>query len=241
MGTRGTTNANTSVAVDSPNNNLPVDLFFDFYYSNFVMPSSTPKSEPKSPVQYPYVPKMDNILPPSIAKLDRPLPQKPTLERNMTDSFLLEHSGLLSPTPAETPATSASSEEFFPPVPSPTDEPVTPIANWAHLALIKKERVSLKSQLKAQRVANDEAKASVSALRRLTFRMAINISVKERQIAKTARALAHSRKKEYISSRSADKRIEALTKSWKEEERRNADIVESLERISRLTLQCMKN
>jgi len=68
--------------------------------------------------------------------------------------------------------------------------------------------------------------------------MAVNISVKEKQITNTARNLASSRRKNYLSTREAEKRIEQLAKSLKEEEYRNRDILECLEKASMLTLQC---
>jgi hypothetical protein len=118
------------------------------------------------------------------------------------------------------------------------DDGLAPISNWAHLSFIKNQRNHLRAQLKAHQIAGAEAKQSISSLRRLAFRMAVNISVKERQIATTARSLTSSRKKNYLSTRDAEKRIEQLSKSLEEEEYRNKDILECLEKASRLTLQC---
>ncbi|KAF2182557.1 hypothetical protein K469DRAFT_636494 [Zopfia rhizophila CBS 207.26] len=196
------------------------------------MPSST--SENHHHAQYTYIPKMENMLPRSRSKIERPLPSTPRRERSMADSFIIEHNHPQQQTP-QRPVPDL--EDTHSPTPPLKNEPLTPLSNWAHLSLIKNQRNSLNSELKAQQVAGAEAKASVAALRRLAFRLAVNISVKEKKIANTARNLAHSRKKGYMSTRDAEKRIEELTKSWKAEERRNREILESLERAAMLTLQ----
>lgn len=87
-------------------------------------------------------------------------------------------------------------------------------------------------------MAGAEAKHSISSLRRLALRMAVNISVKEKQIASTARNLANSRKQNYLSTRDTERRIEQLTRSLQEEESRNRHVLESLERATMLALQC---
>lgn len=171
---------------------------------------------------------MENILPASISKLERPLQTTPKMERSMTESFMLDHS--------QAPDLSES-QLSIPPVND--EEALTPISNWVHLSFIKNQRNTLRSELKAQQVASAEARASIAALRRLAFRLAVNISVKEKQITVAAKSLAGSRKEGYVSSRNAEKRIEALKQSLKEEERRNREILEALERASKLTLQCM--
>ncbi|KAF2471012.1 uncharacterized protein BDR25DRAFT_29042 [Lindgomyces ingoldianus] len=203
------------------------------------MSSGASATDPHRHAQYTYIPKMENILPPSIAKLERPLPHTPKTDQSMSDSFILEHRPQ-SPQIVQGPRSPAIElEEAHPPMPPTKDETLTPLSNWAHLSLIKNQRNSLRTELSAQQVAGAEAKASVAALRRLAFRLAVNISVKEKQIANTARNLARSRKKDYISTRNADKRIEMLSKGWKEEERRNREILESLEKAAMLTLQCI--
>jgi hypothetical protein len=68
--------------------------------------------------------------------------------------------------------------------------------------------------------------------------MAVNISVKEKQIATTARNLAKSRVGNYLQGKDAQKRIEDLNRALCVEEGRNKDILEALERASMLTLQC---
>jgi predicted nucleic acid-binding Zn-ribbon protein len=88
--------------------------------------------------------------------------------------------------------------------------------------------------LKSERIATAEAKASVAALRRLAFRLAVSISVKENRIANAARQLASSRKHDYV----AEKKIQALQESLQEEERRSRDILQTLERASALAVQC---
>lgn len=176
---------------------------------------------------------MEKILPPSISKLHHPLP-KPSMDRSMSESFMSDCSAILPRTPSSTQSNIADSEQLNT---STTEEALTPIANWAHLSLLKKDRIFLRSQLSAQQAANSEAQASVSALRRLAIRLAVNVSVKEKRIANTLRSLSQSRKNEYISSRNADERIEVLTKMWKDEERRNLELLESLERAAMLTLQ----
>lgn len=151
----------------------------------------------------------------------------------MTDSFILEH--LKSPPPQSPPLESPDTQ---PGSSRQKDDALTPISNWAHLSFIKNQRTHLRAELKAHQVAGAEAKQSISSLRRLAFRMAVNISVKEKKIATTARNLASSRKKSYLSARDAEQRIEQLTKILREEEYRNKDILECLEKASMLTLQC---
>lgn len=180
-----------------------------------------------------YTSAMENLLPQSISRLDKPLPSTPKMDRSvssMTDSFFMEHPRSQTPDPERDGAHS--------PNPPKRDDSLTPISNWAHLSFLKNQRNTLRTELKAQQVASAEAKQSVAALRRLAFRMAVNISVKEQQIATTARNLASSRKKDYLSTRNAEKRIEELTKTLKEEEQKNREILESLEKASMLTLQC---
>lgn len=177
---------------------------------------------------------MENILPPSISKLERPLPATPRMTQSMSDSFMLEH-GYPRPQSPQTPDTSKSAAPQAPP--KDVLPPAT-LSNWAHLSLIKNQRNSLQTELKAHQVAGAEARASVAALRRLAFRLAVNISVKEKKIATATKELAGSRKNDYLASRNAEKRIEKLTRSLKEEERRNREILETLERASKLTLEC---
>ena len=171
----------------------------------------------------------------SLLKRDRSLSATPQIERtmSMTESFILEHLKHQSPqSPPSEPETSGPSS------PRTKDEAFTPISNWAHLSYLKNQRNHLRAELKVHQHAGSEAKQSISSLRRLAFRMAVNISVKEKQITNTARNLASSRRKNYLSTREAEKRIEQLAKSLKEEEYRNRDILECLEKASMLTLQC---
>jgi hypothetical protein len=178
----------------------------------------------------------ENTIPSALLRRDRSASAKPNIERtmSMTDSFILEHlkhAGLHSP-PSELDDDSQSA------TPQKDKDSFAPISNWAHLSYLKNQRNQLRAQVKVHQVAGAEAKHSISSLRRLAFRMAVNISVKERQIASTARNLASSRKKNYLSVRDTEKRIAELTKSLQDEEFRNKDILECLEKASMLTLQC---
>ncbi|KAF2868710.1 hypothetical protein BDV95DRAFT_120723 [Massariosphaeria phaeospora] len=175
--------------------------------------------------------RMENIR--SLSMRDRPRSGTPKMERSissMTDSFMLEHYPHTS-TPPQTPQSEVDSLLLA------AKDDLTPISNWAHLTYLKKQRNSLRTELKAQQIAGAEVRASVAGLRRVAFRMAVNISVKEKQIATTARNLMSSRRNDYLSTRNAERRIEQLTMILKEEERRNRDILESLERASMLTLE----
>lgn len=176
----------------------------------------------------------ENILPTGSSKMERPL-STPMMERSisMTESFILEHIKHQGP---GTPG--VEGDDSHPGTPHMKDDGLTPISNWAHLSFIKNQRNHLRAELKAHKIAGVEAKQSITSLRRLAFRMAVNISVKERQIATTARNLTSSRKNHYVSTRDAERRIEQLSKSLEEEEYRNKDILDSLEKASRLTLQC---
>jgi hypothetical protein len=150
----------------------------------------------------------------------------------MESSFMLDHWGSQSQTidGSCTPDDNALS--------SKDDDKLTPITNWAHLSYIKNQRNTLRAELKVHQVAGAEAKQSVTSLRRMAFRMAVNISVKEKQIATSARNLVRSRKSHYLDGRDAEKRVEELKRSLRIEEGRNKEILEALERASMLTLQC---
>ena len=180
---------------------------------------------------------VENIAPNGFSRMERPL-STPLMERStsMTESFILEHIKHQGP---GTPG--ADADDSHPGTPHMKEDGLTPISNWAHLSFIKNQRNHLRAELKAHQVAGAEAKQSITSLRRLAFRMAVNISVKERQIATTARNLTSSRKKHYLSTRDAERRIEELSKNLEEEEYRNKDILECLEKASRLTLQCKTN
>jgi hypothetical protein len=210
---------------------------------------------------------MEHILPESITRLEKCLPSTPKLDLSMTDSFTVEHSQILPKIPdrgsshrrnslvsnhgMESSLPNLSSSQFLspsnsmilPPKPEDAASPSTPsnLTNWAHLSLIKTQRNDLSTSLKATQVAHNEARQSVAALRRLAFRLAVNISVKEKRIATSARSLATSRKNEYVLGtglRGAERRVEELELEWTEERARNREILESLERASALTLQC---
>lgn len=153
---------------------------------------------------------------------------------SMTDSFMLEHWG---PSSSKSTRPEHDGRDSTEAPPKEEDAP-TVISNWAHLSYIKSQRNTLRAELKAHQVAGAEAKRSVSSLRRLAFRMAVNISVKEKQIATTARSLAKSRTSSYLEGKDAQKRVEELKRALRVEEGRNKEILEALERASMLTLQC---
>ncbi len=148
----------------------------------------------------------------------------------MTDSFMLDHWGT-----ASRPSLSRQESEAQNPE---NDDTLTPITNWAHLSYIKNQRHGLRNELKAHQVAEAQAKQSVSSLRRLAFRMVVNISVKEKRIANTARNLASSHGSFYLKEKDTEKRIESLKRALSLEEGKNEQILEALERASSLTLQC---
>ncbi|RAR06255.1 hypothetical protein DDE83_007010 [Stemphylium lycopersici] len=152
----------------------------------------------------------------------------------MSDSFMLEHWG---PSSHNSPRPSHDGERAENSLPKEEETPAV-IANWAHLSYIKAQRSTLRTELKAHQVAGAEAKRSVASLRRLAFRMAVNISVKEKQIATAARNLAKSRTSNYLDGKDAQKRVEQLQRALRVEEGRNKEILEALERASMLTLQC---
>ena len=183
---------------------------------------------------------LENILPVSMNKRSRSMSRsRPStashMERSissMESSFILDHCNSQSQTldNASSSYNHASS--------SKEEDKLTPITNWAHLSYIKSQRNNLRAELKAHQIAGAEAKQSVASLRRMAFRMAVNISVKEKQIATSARNLVRSRKDHYLNGRDAEKRIEELRRSLRIEEGRNREILETLERASMLTLQC---
>jgi hypothetical protein len=156
---------------------------------------------------------------------------------SMENSFMLDHwaSQSQSQSQSQTLDTGADLEASS----SNDTDKLTPISNWAHLSYMKNQRNTLRAELKAHQIAGAEAKQSVASLRRLAFRMAVNISVKEKQIATSARNLVRSRKDHYLEGKDAQKRIDELKRALSVEEGRNKEILEALERASMLTLQCM--
>lgn len=150
----------------------------------------------------------------------------------MTDSFMLDHRGSYRSSPNDRNTMNASHLQK-----TEDDDGLTPISNWAHLNFLKNQRNTLRNELKVQALAGAEAKRSVSSLRRLAFRMAVNISVKEKQIATSAKNLSQSRKGNYLQGKDAEKRIESLKRALRIEEKRNVEVLEALERASMLTLQ----
>lgn len=160
----------------------------------------------------------------------------PHLERSississMSESFMLDHRGSYrsSAPDNDVPNLLATAE----------DDALTPISNWAHLKYIKTQRNTLRAELKTQYLAGLDTKRSVTSLRRLALRMAINIAVKERQIATSAQNLSKSREGSYLEGKDAERRLEGLKRALRVEEGRNEAILEALERASKLTLQC---
>jgi hypothetical protein len=176
---------------------------------------------------------VENLLPAGIVRRRSSRPSAtPHMERSMSsmaDSFT-DYWGVCARNPDLDGSTT--------PEPTTKEDALTPISNWAHLNYMKSQRNNLRSELKAHQIAGAEAKRSVASLRRLAFRMAVNISVKERQIATSAKNLAKSRKSHYVDEKDAEKRVEALKRALRVEEGRNKEILEALERASMLTLQC---
>jgi hypothetical protein len=174
---------------------------------------------------------VENLLPAGIVRRgSRRATQSPQLERSvssMADSFV-DYWGQCSRNPPD--ADGAKTPEI-------KEEGLMPITNWAHLNYMKTQRNHLRAELTAHQVAGAQAKRSVASLRRLAFRMAVNISVKERKIATSARNLACSRKSGYLEGKDAEKRVDELRRALRIEEGRNKEIIEALERASMLTLQ----
>ncbi len=185
---------------------------------------------------------LENLLPANLSKRSRSRsrtrPSAPSqLERSissMTDSFMLDH--LASSTHSVLTKSDARSSSQDPP--PQKDEGLTPISNWAHLSYIKNQRNALRGELRAHQIADVEARRKLASLRQLAFRMAVNVSVKEKRIAATAKNLVKSRKNHYLEGRDAEKRIEDLKRALRVEEGRNQDILEALEKASTLTLRC---
>ena len=180
-------------------------------------------------------PSRENAIPSSPLTRDRSASATLEVERtmSMTDSFILEHLKHADP---QSPMSELDDSHHN--TPRKDKATFAPISNWAQLSYLKNQRNQLRTELQLHQVADTEAKHSISSLRRLAFRMAANISIKEKQIANTARNLASSRKKNYLSTCDTERRIAELSKSLQEEEFRNKDILECLERASMLTLQC---
>ncbi|CBX97680.1 hypothetical protein LEMA_P090890.1 [Plenodomus lingam JN3] len=178
---------------------------------------------------------LENMLPTSFGKRDRsksrtrpgPAPHMSrSISSAMTDSFVLDHRGSYRPSLHDNDKHAASASD---PRKTEEEEGLMPISNWAHLNFLKNQRNTLRNELKVQALAGAEAKRSVSSLRRLAFRMAVNISVKERQIATSAKNLSQSRTGNDLQSKEAETRIESLKRALRVEEKRNVEVLEALE------------
>ena len=197
-------------------------------------PESSPRDETRPAESAHSVAGLESLLP-TIMKGSRSSsrPAAAAMDRSMSSmdsSFMLDHWASQSHMLDSASSSDASSSKD-------TDK-LTPISNWAHLSYMKNQRNTLRAELKAHQVAGAEAKQSVASLRRLAFRMAVNISVKEKQIATSARNLVRSRKDHYLEGKDAQKRIDELKRALSVEEGRNREILDALERASMLTLQC---
>jgi hypothetical protein len=195
------------------------------------MATERPASEHHEDFHHAY---MENILPASISKLERSLPSTPKMERSITSGFFSDHHH----TGPQSPRSEVDLDEACIASSSQKNDMLTPISNWAQLTFMKNQRNTLRSKLKAQQVASNEARASVTTLRRLAIRLAVNIAVKEKQIASAAKSLANSRRTDYAATRNAEKQIEQLRESLKDEERRNKEILMTLERASNMAFEC---
>lgn len=112
------------------------------------------------------------------------------------------------------------------------------LSDLSHLALVKGQRDTIRTQLRATQAATQEAQQSVSSLRKLAFRLAVRISVKEAKVAQAARSLANSRRHDYVHSRKHEGRIAQLQATLTRHEQRNRELLHNLEQAAQLTIQC---
>ncbi|EKG21049.1 Prefoldin [Macrophomina phaseolina MS6] len=111
------------------------------------------------------------------------------------------------------------------------------VSELSHLALVKGQRDTIRTQLRATQAATQEAQQSVSSLRKLAFRLAVRISVKEAKVAQAARSLANSRRHDYVHSRKHEGRIAQLQATLTRHEQRNRELLHNLEQAAQLTIQ----
>ncbi|KAK0661880.1 Myosin-13 [Lasiodiplodia hormozganensis] len=111
------------------------------------------------------------------------------------------------------------------------------LSDLSHLALVKGQRDTIRTQLRATQAATQEAQQSVSSLRKLAFRLAVRISVKEAKVAQAARSLANSRRHDYVHSRKHEGRIAQLQATLTRHEQRNRELLHNLEQAAQLTIQ----
>ncbi|KAF1914107.1 hypothetical protein BDU57DRAFT_557820 [Ampelomyces quisqualis] len=167
-------------------------------------------------------------------------PSTPSRARTAVESLL--SAGIVGRGSARPPSTrqmERSASSMADSFPAARHDAPTPISHWAHLTYMTSQRNTLRTELRAHQIAGAQARRSVAALRRLALRMAVSISVKERQLATSARTLATTRQSSYLAGRHAEKRVEALARALRVEEGRTRDMLEALERASMLTLQCL--
>ncbi|KAL1626400.1 hypothetical protein SLS56_006898 [Neofusicoccum ribis] len=117
------------------------------------------------------------------------------------------------------------------------DAPPAKVSEISHLALVKGQRDTVRTQLRATQQATAEAQQSVSSLRKLAFRLAVRISVKEAKVAQAARSLANSRRHDYVHSRKHEGRIAQLQATLTRHEQRNRELLHNLEQAAQLTIQ----
>lgn len=97
-----------------------------------------------------------------------------------------------------------------------------------HVGLVKHQRNLLRQELEQQRLQTDEQRNAAASLRRLTLRLAVQLSVKEARIASHNQALSRSRSTLYKTSREKDSTIDELQFGLKEYQRQAKDLLNIL-------------
>jgi hypothetical protein len=97
-----------------------------------------------------------------------------------------------------------------------------------HVGIVKYQRDALRTQLNGQRLQTEREKQTAASLRRLTLRLAAQVSVKEARINSNAQALARSRLTQYVGSRQKDDVITQLQNGNREYHRQAQELLKIL-------------
>lgn len=98
-----------------------------------------------------------------------------------------------------------------------------------HVGIVKHQRNALRRELEQQQLRSDEQKQTSASLRRLSLRLAVQISVKEARIASHAQALSRSRSAQYTSSRGKDTAIVQLQSDFEDYRHQAQELLKTLE------------
>jgi hypothetical protein len=97
-----------------------------------------------------------------------------------------------------------------------------------HVGIVKYQRDALRVELGHERLQKERQRQAAASLRRLTLRLAAQVSVKEARVISNAQALSRSRATHYASSREKDGVITQLQSGLLEYQRQAQELYKIL-------------